>query len=251
MPLGSAQNYLAQYNGHQLPGYVQEESFDSQMNIAQHYATYADGSLSEYTGLQNKMLNLRLKVWEQDYATCKDQVQLAATYLRTNRSGFSALYVQYNDRHYDALVQDIRMQKATGTSVRTLEYEVQFECKPWLIGDSLITISGTGTIDTDQVSRTLDDGGWTPTYITVTGTNVTISGYTSTGDFTGYISISGAVTNMIVDSENYTAEISNVNRNDLMLRHADYQTFVGPGKTTFVITGATACTISWQNRWYI
>lgn len=250
MPLGPAQNYLAQYNSYQLPGYVQEESFDSSMNIANHYSTYADGSLSEYTGLQNKMLSLRLKVWEQTYMTCKEQVQLGATYLRTKRGGFAPLYVQYTDRHYDALVQSIKVQKSVGTPVRTLEYEVQFECKPWLIGEDLKSISGTGTINTDGESRTIDDGGWTPTYITVTGTNVTISGYTDTGDFAGFISIDGAVTNMVIDSEEMSAEISNVNRNDLML-YADYQMLVGPGKTYYAITGASSCTITWYNRWFI
>lgn len=250
MPLGPNPNYLAKYNDYVLPGYVQEESFDSQMNIASHYSTYADGSLSEYTGLQNKMLSLKLKVWEPTYADAKEEIQQAATYLRSKRAGFAPLYVQYSDRHYDALVQTIRMQKAVNSPVRIAEYEVQFECRPWLIGNSLITISGTGTITTNQVSRTLDDGGWTPTYITVTGTNVTISGYTDTGDFTGFISINGAVTNMIIDSEEYTAEISSVNRNDLML-YADYQMLVGPGKTNFAVTGASSCTISYYNRWYI
>lgn len=250
MPLGSAQNYLAQYNSYQLPGYVQEESFDSIMNIAQHYSTYADGSLSEYTGLQNKVLSLRLKVWEQTYATCKDQVELAATYLRTKRGDFAPLYVQYSDRHYDALVQSIKIQKSVGSSMRTLEYEAQFECKPWLIGDTLHTITGTGTVSTDAVSRTINDGGWTPTYITVTGTDVTISGYTDTGDFAGFISVDGAVSGLVVNSEEMTAEISGVNANDQML-YADYQMLVGPGKTNFAITGASACSITYYDRWYI
>lgn len=250
MPLGPNQQYLAQYNTYQLPGYVQEETFDSTMNIQSHYSTYADGSPSEYTGLQNKMLSLRLKVWESTFNTAKEQVELAATYLRTKRNSFGTLYVQYTDRHYDAMVQSIKLQNTVGKSVRTMEYEVNFECRPWLIGDSTVTISGTGTINTDQVSRTINDGGWTPTTITVTGTNVTISGYTDTGDFTGFVSISGAVTNMVINSENYTAEISAVNRNDLML-YADYAVLVGPGKTNFAITGASSCTIQYNNRWYI
>lgn len=250
MPLGPNQNYLAKYNTYVLPGYVQEETFQSDMNIASHYSTYADGSLSEYTGLQNKILSLRLKVWEPTYGTAKEQVELAATYLRTKRNSFGTLYVQYTDRHYDAMVQSIKLQKAVGSSVRTLEYDINFECRPWLINDALTTLSGTGTIDTDQVSRTINDGGWTPTTITVTGTDVTISGYTDTGDFTGFISISGAVSGMVIDSENYTAEISAVNRNDLMLT-ADYALLVGPGKTNFAITGASSCAISYYNRWYI
>lgn len=250
MPLGGPQQYLAQYNSYVLPGYVQEESFDSEMNLASHYAPYADGSLTEYMGLSNKMLSLRLKVWEKDFMSAKDQVQLGATYLRSQRTTFAPLYVQYSDRHYDAKVKSIKVQNTAGRPVRIMEYDIQFECMPWLIEDTLNTITGTGTINTDQVSRTIDDGGWTFANVTVTGTNVTISGYTDTGDFAGFISISGAVAGMVIDSENYTAEISAVNRNDLMLS-ADYRLLVGPGKTNFAITGASSCSISYYNRWYI
>lgn len=250
MPLGGAQQYLAQYNGYQLPGYVQEESFDSVMNLATHYSTYADGSLSEYTGLQNKQLNLRLKVWEQDFITAKDQVQLGATYLRSHRSDFAPLYVQYSDRHYEAMVQNIKVQNTAGRTVRIMEYDVQFECKPWLIEDTLITLSGTGLLTTDQVGRTIDDGGWTYATVTLTGTNVTVSGYTDTDPFTGFIAVSGASSGLVINSENYTAEISGANRNDLMLT-ADYRMLVGPGKTYFSVTGASSCSIVYQNRWYI
>lgn len=251
MPLGGSQNYLCRYNGHQLPGYVQAESFNSDMNIADHYADYADGSLSEYTGLQNKELTVDLKVWESTFDTAKEQVQLAATYLRSKRAGFANLYLQYTDRHYEALVKTISLDNTAGRSVRLMDYKATFECKPWLINDAVTTISGTGTITTDLVSRTISNGGWTPTVITVNGTNVTISGYTSAGDFAGYISVSGAVTGLVIDSEAYTAEISGINRNDLMMRYADYQVMAGPGKTTYVITGATACSISYHDRWYI
>jgi hypothetical protein len=250
MPLGPNPNYLAKYNDYVLPGYVQEESFDSEMNIAAHYGDYADGSLSEYTGLQNKMLSLRLKVWEPTFGAAKEEIELAATYLRSKRNSFAPLYVQYSDRHYDAMVRSIKVQNTAGRPVRLMEYDVQFECKPWLISDTPVTLSGTGTISTDQVSRTVDNGGWTFANITVTGTDVTISGYTETGDFTGFISIDGAVTNMEIDSENYTAEISAVNRNDLMLT-ADYRMLVGPGKTNFAITGASSCSITYYDRWYI
>jgi hypothetical protein len=252
MPLGGPAQYLAKYNSYILPGYVQEESFDSSMNIAAHQAPYVDGSLSEYVGLQNKVLALKLKVWEQDYQTCKDQVELGATYLRSKKAGFADLYVQYSDRHYEALTESIRVEKTAGqSSPRTLEYDVQFSCRPWLIEDAIKIITGTGTINTDQVSRTINDGGWTPTVITVTGTDVTISGYTDTIPFTGYINITGAVTGMIIDAENMTAEISGVNRNDLMINQVDYSMFVGPDKTYFNITGASSCSISYHNRWYI
>jgi hypothetical protein len=111
-------------------------------------------------------------------------------------------------------------------------------------------LTGTGTIDTDQVTRTIDDGGWTPTRITVTGTNVTISGYTATGEFAGFVSVSGAVTNLVIDSDAFTATIGGLNANDRM-RWVDYRTYIGPAKTIFVTTGASSMTVEYNNRWYI
>lgn len=250
MPLGPAQQYLARYNTYQLPGYVQSESFDSQMNIAAHYGAYIDGSSSEETGLANKQLTLTLKVWEQNYLTCKQQIETAATMLRSSRSGFAPLYVQSSDRHYDALVKSIKTDKQVPSSVRILEYSVDFECKPWAIENSTQTLTGTNIIDTDQVGRTIDDGGYTPTIVDVTGSNITIQGNINSGASTGLITISGAVTNMIVDTEKFTATMGGINRNDLMTT-VDYRLYVGPEKTTFTIDGATDCTISYSNRWYI
>jgi len=250
MPLGPAQSYLAKYNGNVLPGYVQTEAFDSVMNIASHYAAYADGSESEYTGLNNKQLTLTLKVWEQDFATCSDQISLAATYLREKRAGFGPLFVQHSDKYYDALVTKVSKENTAGKSVRVQEYEVQFECKPWLIAVSGHTLTGTGTVTTDSVGRTIANGGWTPTTITVTGTNVTISGYTATGEFAGYVSVSGAVSSLILDSDAFTATIGGVNKNQLLYT-TDYRTYVGPGKTTFVTTGASSMTIQYFDRWYL
>jgi hypothetical protein len=250
MPIGGTPQYLAEYNSFQLPGYVQEEVFESVANTAQHEATYADGSQSEYIGLANKILSLTLKVWECDYPTVKTEVQKAATILRTKRKAFAPLKVMWTDRYYDALVTRIGMNKQAGTSVRTGDYVVQFECKPWLVSYSGYTLTGTGSIDTDTVGRTIDDGGWTPTLITVTGTEVTISGYTATGDFAGFVSISGAVTNMVIDSDNFTATIGGINANDRM-RWVDYRTYVGPGKTIFETTGASSMTVQYNNRWYL
>lgn len=250
MPLGPSQSYLANYNGYVLPGYVQTETFDSSMNIEDHYATYADGSISEYTGLQNKQLSLELKVWEQDYQTCKAEVDKAATIIRSRRAGFAPLYIQNSDRYYEALATRINFEKEAGTSVRTLNYTVEFNCRPWVISVSGYTLTGTGLIDTDQVSRTIDNGGWTPTRFTVTGTNVTVSGYTSTGEFAGFVSISGAVTNMVVDSDAFTATIGGVNKNEHM-RWADYRLYVGPGKTFYNVTGASSFTLTYNDRWYL
>lgn len=256
MPLGPNAEYLAQYNTYVLPGYVQDESFDSVMNIANHQAAYADGSNSEMTGLQNKVLSLKLKVWEPDYQSCKDQVQKAGTILRTKKNGFAELYVQYSDRHYEAMVQSIKVGKVAGTTVKTLDYQVDFSCRPWLVSNASYTISGSAmnrqhqVFSTSQVARDIDDGGWTYTSILVSGRDITISGYTPTESFTGFISISGTVANMLIDAQNYTATINDINANDRM-RWADYRTFVGPEQTLFSVSGAEMCEITYNNRWYL
>ena len=247
MSLGSVQQYLVKYNSYVLPGYTQTESFPSELNIAAHYGSYIDGSLSEDTGLSNKGLSLSLKVWECDYATVKEQIQLAATELRSKRGGFAPLYVMYPDRHYDAMVKAIKYSKAVPSSVRTGDYSVDFECRPWLIGESLKSVTGTGVINTDQVTRTIADGGWTPTIASISGTNVTISGYTANGDFTGFISVNGTVSNLVVDSEKFTATEAGVNANAKMLS-TDYRLWVGTEKTYFSVTGVTA-TLNFYNRW--
>ncbi len=241
--------YLVKYNNYTLPGFAQRESFDSILNIADHYAAYRDGSDSEDTGLANKALTVDMKVWEQDYITCKEQVRLAATMARSTKT-FAPLYVGYTDKHYMAMTKSITTQKDAGTSVRTKDYSIEFECRPWLVGEVEHELTGTGTIDTDQVSRTISDGGFSPTVVTVTGTDVTISGYTSTGEFTGYVEVSGAVASLIIDSEAFTAYQGTTNMNSSMLT-TDYQLSVGPGKTYFEITGASSCTIKYYNRWYI
>jgi hypothetical protein len=248
-PLGPAPQYLAKYNGYILPGYVQNESFDSIMNIADHYGAYIDGSLSEETGLSNKSLTLSLRIWDCDYLTAKKQVELAATMLRSWRLGFAPLYVQFTDRHYMALVKSIKMQKQAGTSVRILDYDIEFECKPWAISDTQRTISGTGSTDTDQVSRTIDNGGWTPTIVNVSGSDVRIIGNTATQQ-TGVLTITGSVTNLIVDTELFTATMGGLNANSY-IANTDYRLYVGPEKTTFTITGASSCDIQYFDRWYI
>jgi hypothetical protein len=241
MPLGPSQNYLAEYNNYTLPGYVQSESFDSVMNIASHYGAYIDGSPSEETGLQNKKLTLTLKVWETNYLSCKEQIQLAATYLRSYRGGFANLYVQYTDRHYEAMVSNVTMEKSVGSSPRLLEYQVQFDCKPWLVGEVFHSINS----DTDEVARTIDNGGWTPTVVTLTGTS--ISGVTGDGQSTGNIVTTG-VTNMVIDTAAFTATIGGINKNELITTK-DYRLYVGPGRTTFTVDGSA--TIQFYDRWYI
>lgn len=103
----------------------------------------------------------------------------------------------------------------------------------------------TVIIDTNQVLRTLDDGGWTPTTILVSGTDVTIEGITETGQDTGFVSISGTISNFVIDSDNF------ISSDNSIITPKDYGIYVGPGRTIFTITGATDCIIQWQNRWYL
>jgi len=256
MGLGPTQSYLAKFNDHTLPGYVQDESFDSVQRIADHYAAYADGSNSEYLGLQNKALQLTLKVWEQDYFTCKEQIQQAATMLRSKRNGFAPLYVQYDDRYYEALVGPIRVQKTAGDNVHTLEYQVDFECKPWLVSETSYTVSGNALngarVTFSTTGRTIDDGGWTYATVLISGRAATLSGYIANGDQAGFISVSGTIANLTIDSEAFTATTSagTVNRNDYM-RTSDYRMWVGPEETYFTVSGAQLCEITYHNRWYI
>lgn len=255
--MGPAQEYLCQYNGYVLPGYVQSEGFDSVMNLADHYAPYIDGSLyTEEMGLSNKTLAVTLKVWETDYLTCKQQVEYASTILRSMRSNWAPLYLQYADKYYDAMVKSIRVTKQAGISYRTLDYEVEFECKPWLIGTTQYSLSGSGSgdINTDSATpsaRTLDNGGWTPTIVTYTGGAATgLYGTGMNGQSTGAFVVENSVNTLIVNTEAFTATISGNNANADMFTK-DYRLYVGPGLTTFTLNSVGSVNITWYDRWYI
>jgi hypothetical protein len=253
MPIGPAQAYLVRYNGYQMPGYAQSEGDQSPMTISAFSAPYHDGGFSEYVGLSNKDISMKFKVWEPTWQDCKDQYYLATTYLRSKRSGRAPLYIGYTDRHYNALTASISREGEAGRSPRLLEYQVTWEVLPWLESDAVYTISGASAtvIDTDIVGRSiLLNGGWAPTNLVISGTNVTISGYTDTEPFTGFLSVSGSVSNLQVNSYNYTATIGGVSSNNLMT-WKDYAIWVAPGKTYFSIGGTDpTITISWQDRWY-
>lgn len=252
-PIGPPQEYYVAYNGYQLPGYAQTDDDSSNMNIVSKYAPYVDGGLSEYTGLTNKSISMSFKIWEADWATCKEQYLLAETYLRSKRSGWADLHIGDTYRHYNAMTKSVKRSSRAGSSNRLLEYDVDWEVQPWLERNVQWTVSGTtsGVINTDAISRTISThGGWSPVTARITGTNITISGYTDTEPFTGYMSISGAVSNLVVDTEEYTAKIGSTNKNDVML-WKDYQLWVAPGKTYFNIGGTvTLVRIQWYDRWY-
>lgn len=239
--------YLIKYNNYQLPGYAQQEVIDSSINLATAGTPFGDTGFSAYTGLENKLLSLTILVLGNTYLECKNQIELAATELRSQPKTFAPLYVQNYSKHYDAWVRTIKFDADTGTN-RSATYAIDFVCKPWLYSDIQTTISGLSLVET--TGRDIYNGGWTPVNLRLSGSNITVSGYTATGDFTGFLSVSGGVTGLSVNTEAYTVEMAGLNRADLV-RNDDFKMFVGPGVTYFQVTGATTCEISYHDRWYL
>lgn len=242
----SEAGYLIKYNNYLLPGYLQQETLLNEINLFSSESEYSDFGTSEYTGLKNKFIDIRMLVVESTYRATKDQINLAGTMLRSSRSDFVRLTLKRPDRYYLAKTTTIRTEQEAGRGENRTEYGVTFETKPWAYGITTHTL--TGTIDTDSVGRTLSNGTWTPAIIRLTGTNITVSGYTDTEDFTGFISVSGAVNNLVIDSESYSVTMDGVNRNDLMNSY-DYQMYIGPGRTRFTTTGVTEITVEYEDRW--
>lgn len=239
--------YLVKYNNYILPGYLQSEALISEEGI---YTTEVDkydfSTFSEYTGLKNKLIEIELLVVDSTYGATKEQIQKASTMLRSSREDFVRLTLKRPDRYYLALTKSISTGQTAGRGEDKTRYKVTFEAKPWAYGTTRYEL--TGSIDTDNVNRTLSNGTWSPALVRVTGTNITVSGYTDTGDFTGFISASGTVNDLVIDSESYTATMGGVNRNDLM-NNLDYQIYIGPGRTRFTTTGITEITIEYEDRW--
>lgn len=256
-PLGPPQQYIIKYNGEQLPGYAQSEDDPNSMTVADHNAFGWDGSITQYAGLTNKQLKLVFRVWEPTYRACKDQYHKAATILRTRREGFAPLFVDYTDRYFNAAVVAVSYTQDVSKSRRILDYDVEFDCQPWQISTSGYVIHGAGNLDTDAVGRTYDDGGWSPAYTVITGTNVTISGYSDTESFTGFVSVSGHVANFAIDTAHGTSFLANGDTiitasgtGDKFMKWKDYGVWVAPGHSYWTVTGASSIYISYNNRWY-
>lgn len=239
--------YLVKYNNYILPGYLQSEALISEEGI---YTTEVDkydfSTFSEYTGLRNKIVEIELLVVDSTYGAAKEQIQKASTMLRSSREDFVRLTLKRPDRYYLALTKSISTGQTAGRGEDKARYKVTFESKPWVYGITRYEL--TGPIDTDNVARTLSNGTWSPAVVRVTGTNITVSGYTDTGDFTGFISVAGTVSDLVIDSESYTATMDGVNRNNLM-NNLDYQIYIGPGRTRFATTGITNISVEYEDRW--
>jgi len=235
---------LVRFNGYLLPGYLQEENHESPMGINIQGNIYGE-TYNEYIGLQNKMISIRMKVVQSTYSAAKEKVLLAGSLVRSSKD-WAKLTIIDTTRYYLAKTKTIKLEQQAGQSERNADYTVEFECKPWKYGD-YHSISGTTLLDTDSVGRNIRNGTWTPATIILTGNNITVSGYTATEPFTGFVSVSGVVSNLEIDTENYTATMSGQDRTDLM--NYDYKLNIGPGRTLFAVTGATSAEIIYQDRW--
>lgn len=245
MPLGPAQEYIVTYNGEQLPGYAQSEDDPSEATLVDNYAFGWNGSITQFSGLVNKQLKMQFKVWEPTYRDCKDQYHYATTILRSKRDGFADLRVDFDDRHFVAKTKTISYNQTVDQNAHTklLTYTVEWDCMPWIIANDPIELSGFSD-NIVTTGRTLDDGGWSPVYLVVTGTNFTISGYTATEPFTGFVSVSGSVDNFVIDTENATST------DDSRMKWKDYGLWVGAGETTFATEGVEGYFLTYYNRWY-
>jgi len=251
-----AAQFLVQYNSYTLPGYAQGESFEDAVQITDYAAPYTYDPISENMGTNPKNLTVSMLVMDDSYYLCREQIQTAATYLKSRRRGYADLYVGYTDRYYQAIPVSLKYAKDVKENYRTSKYDVVFKAKPYLLSAITHTISssiGNELITTDVVSRTTADGTYSPCIITITGADlITISGYTETGDFCGFLSFSGyndSESTFTIDSSNYTTvDESGKNQNTRQL-YVDYALFVGTGKTYFEISGEGQIDITWNDRW--
>jgi len=248
--------FLVEYNGYILPGYAQGETIDNSIQVTDYTAPYSYDPLSENTGESPKNITIPMLVWDEDYASCREQIQLAATYLKSKRGDYGKLYVGRNDRYYQVIPISIKYDKTATDSFRTSKYEITFKAKAYLEADALtsLNISGTGTFSTDNATtlRTYANGISSPCYITISGAanTPTISGYTSAGEYCGYLAASGVSgTTITINSSDYTAVDSEGNNQNPLLTTPDYALFVGVGKTYFSCAGVSTATISWHDRW--
>lgn len=133
-PPASELGYTIQYNGYTLPGYAQGEAFISNMRLFGITVLGLDGQPLEQRGLENKEITIRLLILDTTYQRAKEQVQTAATYLRSERNNWSRLYLKRFDRYYLAKVVKINISQDAGVHENALEYTIIFEAKPWLYG---------------------------------------------------------------------------------------------------------------------
>lgn len=278
--------YIVKYNGYQLPGFLQNESLGSDMTTVEHSAQYADGQTVEYTGLQNKSMSLTFRVWETDYATCKEQVQQAASIIRTARDTWAVLTINSTTRQYLAMATSIKMDKSVGSSPKILDYQVDFKCQPWLMSNSTYIIASGFRTDNDALTayneispaysyrmasgdwggyegivqddadstsihvRDITHGGWSPLDISLSGVRhgATIRAY-QIDPVTGPTEYN---TVTISGAHTWiTLGSSDFSGDFAYVDQVDFRTYAAPGPFYIVVSGVSHADIRYQNRWYI
>jgi hypothetical protein len=130
------------------------------------------------------------------------------------------------------------------------------------------------TVNPTTTPRTLDNGGFSPCFVTTVWSDpttshnpVTVLAYTDTGEFCGYMSLttqdyqSGYTNSMgtttesaspfFIDGINKVAVDGFGTNIEGLMDTPDYRIYVGPGKTYFTVSGAYAIEFMWRDRWYI
>lgn len=103
----------------------------------------------------------------------------------------------------------------------------------------------------ETTSRTIDNGSWAPVEMYISGQNITISGYTaSDNQFAGFISASGIINNMYINTETYEVSIDGEVATQY-INNPDYDLKVGPGKTIFDLTNVSSIQLKYRDRWEI
>ena len=235
MSIKPTPQFLVKYNGYTLPGYAQEESLEGSIQDQDYVVPYSYEALSDNMGEQAKQMSVTMMVWDDSYTGCKNQIQTAATYLKSKRGDYGNLYLGQSDRHYQVIPTDIKYDKKATDQQVTATYDVSFKAKPYLTSDAYYHISNytasgviSSVITTDNTkyssyypaiypvasgvtvsgytessygARTISDGMYSPCWVVINNigatSTVTVSGYLSTGDFCGFIAASGTIPNSL------------------------------------------------------
>lgn len=165
----TATEYPVYFNGYQLPGYPQSESFDNQTILVDNPAWYWDGTQTDISGNSNMQIKIEFLLFDTEgFRGIREQYLLAKTYLTSARDEYSELYIGYLDRFYLAKVKNISRQTNANEQRKVITYTVEFECLPYSIGLNLITIDNLGNVTEEPVSAPGTPGAEEPGSITVT-----------------------------------------------------------------------------------
>lgn len=136
----TASEYPIIFNGYQLPGYPQFENFNNETQLVDHDAFGWDGTHTQQAGVRNLNLRVEFLLYDTEgFRGVRDDFLRAKTYLTSARDEYCPLYIGYDDRYYMAKLVSIS-RLSTVAETRTLNYTVEWDCRPELLGSTLITI---------------------------------------------------------------------------------------------------------------